>query len=521
MAMTDTSPEIDTTNPVDPSHSEVVRKTQPTAFERLVGSGDHRTTGRLFIGFSTAFLAAGILLSVLVDVDVATDQSLFRPDITARMVMNAHIGVFLLGIVPLLLGLAIVVVPAQLGSATLAFPRAAAAALWSWLGASLVFVTSVATDGSYGGGIEKTARLGNVAVGAIMLSLCLAAVCVAVTVLAQRPGGLTLARVPFFSFAMLVFSTIVVLTLPASLAHVILGHITRSDGAALAATTYPNGLAWLFLAPTVYVLLVPVLGILADVAATAVGARQRGRGLVQSFIGLAGFLSFGAWAQTTAGRSTLVWSAFVVCAALPLLGVTGAIGDTLRQSKPKLMSPLGFSVFAVLIGLLGVGIGLLQVINSIGKGELGKIHADLVQTSEFRAVVGAAALAALGGIFYWGRNLFGAALADTPGKALAPAVALGVTLWSVPWLVAGISPTDAAIAAWIAAAGGAILALAVLVVLGAGIYARFVAASGDGPIENDWGVGGTLEWRDALVGTESVESPYPLLDGKLDGKDAS
>ena len=515
MAMTDTSPEIDTKAVVDPSHSEVVRKTEPTAFERVVGSGDHRIIGRWFIGASLAFLAAGTVLSVLVDLDTATDQSLFRPDITARMIMNEQVALLLLGIVPLLLGLAIAVVPAQVGSAAIAFPRAAAASLWSWLGASIIFIVSVVTDGSYGGGIDKTARLGNVAVGAIMLSLCLAAVCVAVTVLGHRPRGLSLDKVPFFSFSMLVTSTILVLTLPASLAHVALGQITAADGEALATVTYVNGLSWLFSAPTLFVLFIPILGIVADVAATAVGMALRGRGLVQVCIGLAGLVSYGAWAQGAAARSTLVWAALVVGAALPLLGALGAVGDTLRQAKPKLMSPLAFGLLAVVVSLLGAGIGLLLVIHSIGDGEIGNIHADLVGTAQLRIVVGAAAIAALGGLFYWGRIAFGAVLPEMPGKGLALLATAAVTLWGVPWLVAGISPMEASIAAWLAAAGGVILALAVLVGMGATILARRQAAGGEGPSESEWGSGATLEWRaDLAAGVELVEGPYPLLDGK-------
>lgn len=514
MTMTDTPPTTEPAASAGRSALGVDRTTEPTAFERLVGSGDHRTIGRVFITCSLVFLAAGAALSALVDANAASDGAIFSAETAKRLLMNHQVGLLLLGVLPLVLGLAISVVPAQVGSPAVAFPRAAAASLWSWLGSSIVFLVTVAADGAYGGGHPEAARLGNVAVGALLVSLCIAATCVAVTVLNLRPAGLGIARVPFFSFSMLVASTIVVLTLPASLAHVIVGHISRATGAGLATTAFDGGLAWLLEPPTIFILFIPILGILADVAATAVGGRQRFRGVVQSLIGVAGFASYGAWAQGATARSTLVWAAFVVLAGLPLLGVLAAVSDTLREDKPKLMSPLAFGAVAVLIALLGAGIGIFRVINSAGKGTLGNFDLTSIAASQTRLVMGAAVIAALGGLIYWGRQVFGAALPDNVGKVVVLLVALGVTLWGVPWLIAGLVKGDVNPYAGIAAVGGALVGLAALAVLGAGLSAAGQATHAERAEADVWGGGGTLEWRDDAAMLPSIDSAYPLLDGK-------
>lgn len=514
MTMTDTPPTTDSAASAGRADSPPVRATEPTAFERLVGSGDHRTIGRAFVVCSLLFLAAGAVLSALLDVDTASDSSIFSGETAKRLLMNNQVGLLLLGVLPLLLGVAISVVPRQVGSPAIAFPRAAAAALWSWLGSSVVFIVTVAADGAYGGGHLKAARLGNVAVGALLVALCLAAICVAVTVLSLRPAGLGINRVPFFSFSMLVMSTIIVLTLPASLAHVIVGHVAQADGAGLVTASFASGLSWLLEPPTVFVLLIPLLGLLADVAATAVGGRQRSRGAVQVLIGLAGATSYGAWAQGSAAQSTLVWAGLVALAGLPLLGVLAAVGDTLRQGKPKLMSPLAFGTLSILIALVGVGIGLLRVINSIGKGDLADFDLVSVASSQSRLVLGAAVIAALGGIFYWGRQIFGAVLPEQAGIGVAMLAGLGVTLWGVPWLIAGLANADVTVYAAIATAGGIAIALASLLVCGAGLRAASGASSPQGSDADVWGGGATLEWRDDAASLPDIDSAYPLLDGK-------
>ena len=55
-------------------------------------------------------------------------------------------------VVPLLLGLAVAVVPLQLGARSLAFPRLAAAGFWTWLGGLVLVIVALANNGGPGGG---------------------------------------------------------------------------------------------------------------------------------------------------------------------------------------------------------------------------------------------------------------------------------------------------------------------------------------------------------------------------------
>jgi heme/copper-type cytochrome/quinol oxidase subunit 1 len=411
------------------------------------------------------------------------------------------------------------VVPKQIGSPSIAFPRAAAAAAWTWLGAAIVYVVAVAADGSYGGESSKAALLGNVAVGGLVVALLLGAICVAVTVLTLRPEGMGLADVPFFSWSLLVATGIWVLTFPAVMAHVIIGQITHSSPDTLIKTTYLEGVAWLFVQPAIYLVLIPVAGFAVDAVATAVGGRQRFRGTVQVLIGFLGLVSYGAWAQGRDGRSTVVWVAVTLAAGLPLLGLLGAMGDTLGQGRPKIMSPLASAFLALLVALLGAGVGMLQTVNTFGHGNLGTFDIPSLQLAQMRIVFGAAIVGAVGALFYWGRQVTGSVVADGLGKLIAPALAVGAVLWGVPWLIQALAKTDnPELFAGLATAGAVLLALGVLGAMAALAKASATASRGDELLADVWGGGGTLEWAEPTDEPVTVESPYPVLDaaGKAD-----
>src|SRR5215510_8181680 len=107
----------------------------PSGLAAVVGSGDPRTIGKLFVGASLLFLlvsgVAGAFTSAQqATVDLGSDTAV--NGLARLATLHATAGLFL-GVLPLLLGLATAVVPLQVGASTIAFPRASAAAFWTWL----------------------------------------------------------------------------------------------------------------------------------------------------------------------------------------------------------------------------------------------------------------------------------------------------------------------------------------------------------------------------------------------------
>jgi len=134
------------------------------AFYRLVTTGDHKTVGRLYIAFSLIFLLVTLVMGVLVGFE-RSDQTgvdiLGGVDTYFQAWTLWKVGLIVLAVIPLFIGLAMAIVPLQVGSPAIAFPRAAALSLWGWLVGGLIFSISLAVDGGLGtlptGGIDHDA----------------------------------------------------------------------------------------------------------------------------------------------------------------------------------------------------------------------------------------------------------------------------------------------------------------------------------------------------------------------------
>lgn len=527
MALTETRPE----------HTEAAPapRAQPTAVEQVLGTGDHKTVGRVFIGASLLFLAVDLVVGALVHFDGASDGSILASDVAAQLFMNHPVGLVLCGVMPLALGLAVYLVPLQIGAPTISFPRAAASSLWGWLAGSVLLGVATASNGSYGGGNSQMARLGNVSVGLLAASLLVGAVCVMATVLSLRAPGMTVGRVPFFSFSMLVTGALWLGTLPVVIGGVVLWHIQQPTAATLAAEGLTS-IDWLFRQPAVFVLAIPVLGIALDVASAAAGARVRfERGLQSVIVGL-GALSFGAWAQEPFARETFVWIVGCLLVGLPVLVVAGGVADTVRRGTTRVTAGLVCSLASLALLLLAAITALVQGVSTIGKDQLFSVTGGGFVTlsdatglevaggpglavGQTYLVIGAAAAAGIGACFAWGTRIWGGGLPEGMGKGLAPLTLLGGAIFGLAQAVIGIAQPDAdatRILLGVAGAGAVVLALAAL-----GTFAAVVGKlRPQGAYPDERGTGGTLEWSASSPPppgnfTEpipAVESGWPLFD---------
>lgn len=517
MAVTETTP-----TPSAPGSPEQTKTRQTGETERLLGSGDHTLIGRLYIGFSLIFLISSLIARIVVGIDTGTTNGLLG--VYQQMVSNsATIGLIFLGVVPFLLGIAMLVVPLQIGAPAIAFPRAAALSMWSWLVFAAVFVTSMAIDGGIGGGDTDGARLGNVAFGAILIALAVGVTCVATTVITHRPEGMTLARVPLFAWSMLVAGAIWVTTIGAAIAFVLIAHL-NNGGAADYFTNFATNLSWLLRGPAIFMLAIPILGIAADVVVTATQRPLMDYKIVQALIGGYGVLSFGAWAVGNTAVNTFVWALWAVLIALPILGLLGAAMEALRHGKPRINAALIGSLLS-LCNLLGaVAIGLLMAINTAGSGTVFDFGPTALASAQTVFVIAAAVTGGLAAMAYWSVKIWGTeandkvatasvALADIGGGLLATVLAVSV-------FVQGSGTTGESLFGWLVAICGLIFLCGVVTGVLFSIGSTDDDDAADVP-ENPFD-GVTLEWQtpSPAEGAErtaelpAIENPYPLRSAK-------
>src|SRR3954462_11220414 len=210
MAMTETRPETET-EPATPDPSPTGGVPRPSgAPTGLLGTGRHRSIGRLWVGTSLVFLGVtGGLAAALGSRRLQPDHygAFNKDNFNQTLSLHGVAGVFLFAL-PILIGIGTIVVPRQMGSHTIAFPRAAALAFWGYLVSGSIVVVSYLINGGPFGGNEKGVDLFILSLAMVVASLVLASVCIATTIMGLRVKGLRLDRIPMFAWSMLVATTI-------------------------------------------------------------------------------------------------------------------------------------------------------------------------------------------------------------------------------------------------------------------------------------------------------------------------
>ena len=500
--------------------------TRSSGLAALLGSGDHLAIARLWIVASFLFLVVAGVAGGLLGVERLDVSSLDLLDDTGSQVFSLHaVGGIFLFLVPAFIGIATAVVPAQVGAATIAFPRAAAAAFWGWFLSSGVLIGSYFADGGPGGGRPDAVLLWIVAFGGVLVALCLASLCVVTTVLALRTSGMTLDRVPAFSWSMLVAGSVWLLSLPVLLGLVILAYVDARYGGGLLGDGSPGFfsslLRWAFLAPQVFGYSVPALGLLLDAAPVAAKVRSRFHGVGLGAIAAAGVLGYGADMLLQGIDPSIttdflyVVSAFAIAA--PLLIVAGLTVDLLRRGTVRLTSPLLFGIAALLMFLAGAAAGAMRAVEPL------HLFGTSADASVVHYALFAGALGAIGAMHHWAPVLFRVELRENAGKAAAGLLLIGTVALALPDLFSGLldQPTTLAygnprdgveLLNAVSLLGGLLVLVGVLVVLANLLSARAASRKGDEPVTDPWD-GQTLEWRVAGP-LEPVASAQPLLDLK-------
>lgn len=490
---------------------------QPTGLYEVVTTGDHKMLGRLYIGFGSLFVLAVAVLGVVNGIERVDTESfdVFSNLAGAFQAFWAYrLGLVFLVVLPLFIGLATAIVPLQVGSPALAFPRAAAAAFWGWLVGSGMLIGSFIADGGLGEVVEGTTNhdavaLTMVSLGLIVVSLILASVCVATTVIACRTSGMSLRRVPLYSWSMLIATTVWIVTLPAVVASLVLAYVDYRHGqlAEGIPAAINQSFRWVFWQPQVYAFAIPALGIMSEIVPVAARVRQRNHDVAIFGLAFFGLFCFGAFAQSADIQDNFLYPAIGLAVLLPALIVVGGWGDSLRQGRPSAKGPVGALLLAavgalmVLAGLLG---GALRVIEPF------ELLATSATDGVMNLVLLGAVASAFGGAVYWASKITGRAFPEPIARLAALPLLGGIALLGIADIVSGfldqpaglvVGPVDDGVEVFnVLALIGTCLVLLGVLVFAAGLL-RTVAGGPKFASNNPW-QGHTLEW--------STVSPPPL-----------
>ena len=514
----------------------------------LVGVGawatttDHKRIGRLFIGCALLIAIAAAALGAVIGVEriSATGYSLLDQDSVTQIFSLYRVGLSFGVMLPLLLGVAIAVVPLQVGAKTIAFARLAMFGFWMWLAGVGLAIGSTIANGGPGGGSEKMVDLFLLGMGIAVIGALAAAVSVVTTVLTNRAPGMTLLRVPMSSWSALTGGIALILTLPVLLGTLVYLYVDhRYARVAFGGNKgISDWMGWSLTQPQTYVYVAMGAGVLAEIAAVVSGKRQVLRPVLLTGIAIVSLAALGGatqvqhgvtWTNTSGSDKVKELIPFLIFNALPLLGVLVVLGVSLlgiAKSKPRLvpaMAPALLGLGMVLTGMVGHLVGLF------GPAQL---SGTVFEEGEFIYVGYGALLIGLAAVSYWGPKLWGRVLPSSAVLGISGLAFLGTVLAALPMYIAGFANQPANVAnnfsysgpqeLWntASAAGHALVAVSVLLVVLTALRA-FTAGevAGDDPWDAQ-----SLEWSVSspapssnFVSTPSVASAEPLLDIKPAG----
>jgi cytochrome c oxidase subunit 1 len=496
---------------VAPVAAETTPQAPASGVAAVVGSGDPRTIGQLYVGTAFAFLLAAGAVGVLVGferVDTA-GTSIFGDDLERAYSFHTVAGLFLV-VLPLLLGLASAVVPLQVGAATLAYPRLTAASYWTYLTSGGLLAAAYLFDGGPFGTDAAGVELFLLAFIAVLVALTLGWVSVVATVLAVRAPGMTLKRVPLFSWSAMVAGVVWSLTLPALAAVLLLCWVDLRHGQQLMGG--PDGIydriAWVFWQPTVYGFAVPALGIVADIVPTFARRRFFKHATAMVLLGLLAAIGFGAWAQLPVaidGSSESPpwlldgpWIAVSALAIVAVLGLLALFAATMRKGAPKLGAPLVVGLSGALLVFVGVAAGGATAVDTLD------LDGTTWMTAQANLVLIGTLTAGVAGLAFWAPKLYGKLLPEPLVGLGGLLLLLGTLTYAVPDAISGaigqvrlmaggaIAPADVDTVETlnlISAIGAVVVAAGVVVTVLALAKPRGAEAVADDPWE-----GATLEW---------------------------
>lgn len=522
---------------VAPVAAETTPQAPASGVAAVVGSGDPRTIGRLFVSTSLAFLLGAGVIGVMVGferVDTAT-SSIFGDDVERAFSFTGIGGLFLV-LLPLLLGLASAVVPLQVGASTLAFPRLSAAAYWTYAASGTLLAAAYLFDGGPFGTDAAGVELFLLAFIAVLVALSLGWVSVVATVLAVRAPGMTLRRVPLFSWSALVAGVVWALALPTLAALLLLSWVDLRHGQQFMGGSdgIYDRVAWVFWQPTLYGFAVPALGIVSDIVPTFARRRAFKHSAGAVLLGLLAAVGFGAWAQlpvSLEGERDIPWlfeGPWMVVSALAIVAVLGLFGlwaNTLRLGSPRFAAPLVVGLSGGLLMLLGVAAGGATIV------EGAELDGTTWMTAQADLVLLGSLTAGVAGIAYWAPKLYGKLLPEPLVGLGGLLLLLGTLAYAVPDAISGIIGQSRLLAGGdipgadvdtvetlnlVSSIGAVVVVVGVVAVVLALAKPRGSAGVADDPWD-----GNTLEWATTspppvgnFAGLPPISSEAPVYDAR-------
>jgi cytochrome c oxidase subunit I len=407
-----------------------------SAIGRLLRTTDAKLIGLMYLVTSFIWFFVGGFMALLMRAELARPElQLFSVD-QFNQLFTMHGTVMLLFFAtPIVFAFGNFVVPLQIGAPDVSFPRLNSFAYWLYaFGSTLAMLGFVTPGGAPGFGwtayIPLSDATNTPGFGADMwiaglalsgLGTILGAVNMITTILTLRAPGMTMFRMPVFTWNILITSVLVIMVFPLLAAALFALLADRKLGAHVfdAETGGPmlwQHLFWFFGHPEVYIIALPFFGIISEIIPVFSRKPIFGyKGLVAATIAIAA-LSLAVWAHHmfATGQVLLPFFSFMTFLIAVPTGVKffNWIGTMWRGQltfETPMLFAMGFLVTFLFGGLSGVLLASPPIDFHVSDSYFVVAHFHYV-------LFGTIVFAVFGGVYFWFPKMTGRMLDERLGK---------------------------------------------------------------------------------------------------------
>ena len=402
----------------------------------MVTTTDPKVIGLMYLVTSFGFFLVGGLMALIMRSELAVPGMQFLSNEQYNQLFTMHGTIMLLlYATPIVFGFGNYILPLQIGAPDVAFPRLNAFSYWLYLFGALVTTAGFISPGGaadfgwtaytplssavYSPGIGSDLWI----VGLLIAGLgtILGGVNMVTTVVCLRAPGMTMFRMPIFTWNILVTSILILLAFPLLTAALMglladrkLGtHIfDPANGGAL----LWQHLFWFFGHPEVYIIALPFFGIVSEIFPVFSRKPIFGyKGLIYATVGIAA-LSIAVWAHHmyATGAVLLPFFSFMTFLIAVPTGVKifNWIG-TMWRGQVTLESPMLFSIGFLVTFVFG---GLSGVLLASPPIDFNVTDTYFVVAHFHYVVFGTVVFATYAGIYFWFPKMTGRMLDERLGK---------------------------------------------------------------------------------------------------------
>ena len=415
----------------------IPRPVHPTGIWNWITTIDHKRIGILYGVTAFIMFLSGGVEATLMRLQLAGPEL----DIVSAAVYNQLFTMhgttmIFLAIMPLSAAFFNFIIPLQIGARDVAFPRLNAFSYWTFLGGAVMLKLSWiggATDAGWFGYAPLTSVAQNPGTGIDFWIISLQILGIAslaasfnfiVTIINMRAPGMTMMRLPLFTWMSFITAILLVLAFP--VITVALIELTFDRYFMFNFFNVANGgsvvlwqhLFWVFGHPEVYILILPAMGIVSEVLPTFSKKPLFGYKTVVLAGAIIAFMGWMVWSHHmfTVGLGAVANAVFTVTTMLiavptgiKVFNWIGTIwGGSIRLNTPMLYS-LGFIAMFLLGGISGV-------MHAVSAHDAQQQDTYFVPAHIHYVLFGGAIMAILSGIFYWFPKYSGKMYSEREGK---------------------------------------------------------------------------------------------------------